>query len=190
MHEDAAGAVRPVIRIAEPSRDAAGCAAIYGRYVRESLVTFETEPPSPEEMSARMHAVLAWTPWLVALQGDRVIGYAYASRHRERAGYRWAVDVSVYLDPEARGRGIGRALYTALFPYLERQGFYRAYAGIGLPNEASVGIHRAFGFGDVGIYRRIGWKHGQWVDVLWMARDLRDDGEPAEPIPFPELRLT
>ncbi|HUA07934.1 MAG TPA: GNAT family N-acetyltransferase [Candidatus Acidoferrales bacterium] len=179
------------VRVADPAADAAACASIYAPFVRETHVSFEIEPPSATEMEARMRAVLAWTPWLVAQEDDAVLGYAYGSRHRERAGYRWSVDVSVYLDPKAHGRGIGRALYGALIPILQRQGFYRAYAGIGLPNDASVGIHRSFGFEPVGVYRRVGWKLGVWTDVLWMGRDLRDDGDesapPGEPIPFADL---
>lgn len=178
------------VRVADPQRDAAGCAAIYAPYVRDTHVSFETDPPDAAQMEERMRAVLAWTPWLVAESDGAILGYAYASRHRDRAGYRWSVDVSVYLTPGARGRGIGRALYSTLFSYLKQQGFYRAYAGIGLPNDASVRIHRSFGFEDVGIYRRVGWKNGTWTDVLWMARDLRDDDNvvPAEPVPFSRLR--
>jgi len=177
------------VRVADPAVDAAACATVYAHYVLASHATFETEPPGADEMAKRMRATLAWTPWLVACEDAAVIGYAYASRHRERAGYRWAVDTSIYLDRDAHGRGIGRTLYSALFPLLERQGFYRAYAGIGLPNEPSVGIHRAFGFTPVGVYEKIGWKHGAWIDVLWMARDLRNDetNPPPEPIPFPAL---
>jgi L-amino acid N-acyltransferase YncA len=177
------------IRMADPSVDAAACAAVYANYVRSSHVTFETEPPTADELDGRIRTTLAWTPWLVACENNAVLGYAYASRHRERAGYRWAVDTSIYLDRAAHGHGIGRALYAELFPLLVRQGFYRAYAGIGLPNAPSVGIHRSFGFEDVGVYRKIGWKQGAWIDVLWMARDLRNDdlSPPAEPIPLPEL---
>ena len=180
------------IRIADPSVDAAACASIYAPYVRDTHISFEVEPPDAREMETRMRAVLAWTPWLIAYDDDTALGYAYGSRHRERAGYRWSVDVSVYLDPTARGRGVGRALYAALIPMLQRQGFYRAYAGIGLPNDASIGIHRAFGFEPIGIYRRVGWKLGVWTDVLWMGRDLRDErdegAQPAEPTPFPDLK--
>ena len=180
------------IRTADPAADAAPCAAVYAPYVRASHVTFETEPPGTEAMAGRIRSTLAWTPWLVACEDDTVLGYAYASRHAERAGYRWSVDVSIYLDPRAHGRGVGRTLYAALFPLLERQGFYRAYAGIGLPNDPSIGIHRAFGFDDVGVYRNVGWKSGSWTDVLWMARDLRNDdaNPPLEPIPFPEIAPT
>jgi L-amino acid N-acyltransferase YncA len=141
-------------------------------------------------MAGRMRGTLTWTPWLVARENGAVLGYAYAERHRERAGYRWAVDASIYLDRDAsHGRGVGRRLYAALFPLLHQQGFYRVYAGIGLPNEQSVGLHRSFGFEDVGIYRKIGWKHGEWIDVLWMSRDLRNNdlNPPPEPIPFWEL---
>ncbi len=139
-----------------------------------------------------MRDVLAWTPWLVAEdEVGRVIGYAYASRHRERAGYRWSVDISVYVDSESRGRGVGRALYAELLPILRRQGFINAYAGIGLPNPASVAIHASLGMRLVGVYERVGWKLGRWVDVAWYAMRLNEPpagaSPPPEPIAWPML---
>jgi phosphinothricin acetyltransferase len=120
-----------------------------------------------------------------------VIGYAYASRHKDRAAYRWSIDISVYVDGSAHRRGVGRTLYGELLPMLRRQGFVNAYAGIGLPNEASVGIHEAIGMSLVGVYERVGWKMGRWVDVAWYGMRLVElgdaDGAPAEPIPFPEV---
>ena len=103
-------------------------------------------------------------------------------------GYRWSVDVAVYLAPGATGRGIGRLLYDRLLPLLEAQGFHRAYAGIALPNDASVGLHRAMGFEPVGTYREVGYKLGAWLDVQWWTRPLADVGTPpAEPIPVGDL---
>ena len=130
-------------------------------------------------MAKRIDAISATYPWLVAT-GDpsgAVLGYAYASRHRERPGYRWSVDVAVYL---ARGRWprIGRLLYGRLLPLLEAQGFHRAYAGIALPNDASVGLHRAMGFEPVGTYREVGYKLGAWLDVQWWTRQLAESAFP------------
>jgi L-amino acid N-acyltransferase YncA len=177
------------IRVASPD-DAAACAAIYAPICTATHISFEEEAPSSDEMRARIERTLAWTPWLVAVENGAVIGYTYASRHRERPGYRWSVDVSVYVDEGARGRGIGRTLYERLFAILEQQRFRRAYAGIALPNDASIATHRAVGFEPVGIYRRVGWKAGKWYDVAWFGRDIGDGNDrdkPDEPIPFARL---
>lgn len=162
-----------VIRDALPS-DAAECARIYAGYVTDSAVSFETEPPSAEEMVQRIAASQAAHAWLVAEEACHVLGYAYATRHRERAGYRFACDVSVYLDPASVGRGVGRRLYAVLLARLESAGFRMACAGIALPNPASEALHRSLGFTDIGIYRRIGWKQGRWHDVLWLQLALGD----------------
>ncbi len=137
-----------------------------------------------------MEAVLAWTPWLVAEdpESGRVIGYAYASRHRERAGYRWSVDISVYVDREWHRRGVGRALYAELIPILRRQGMVNVYAGIAVPNPGSVGLHESLGMKQIGMYEKVGFKFGTWPDVAWFAMRLNEPTEtPQEPIPFPEL---
>jgi L-amino acid N-acyltransferase YncA len=134
--------------------------------------------------------MLAWTPWLVAEEDGRVVGYAYASRHRERAGYRWSVDISVYLESRAQGRGIGRALYTALLTILRRQRFVNVYAGITLPNDASVGLHKAIGMEQIGVYEKVGYKFGQWLGVAWFGMRLNEPADPPdEPIPLPALDL-
>lgn len=178
------------VRVATP-QDASAFAEIYAPYVTDSLVSFEEEPPSAQEMEKRIRTTLAYAPWLTATSAGKVAGYAYASHHRDRAGYRWAVDVSVYLRKEFQRQGIGRRLYEELFPILERQRFRRAYAGIALPNDASVALHRAVGFEEVGVYRRVGWKMGRWLDVVWLQRNIGpdhdDDVTPPEPIPFAEL---
>lgn len=174
------------IRVATPG-DAAAFAAIYSPICTSTHISFEEDPPSVDEMRARIEKTLAWMPWLAAVADGKVLGYAYASRHRERAGYRWSVDVSVFLDESARGRGIGRALYERLFAILEQQRFRRAYAGIALPNDASIALHRALGFEPIATYRRVGWKFDRWYDVAWFGRDIGDSEDPhkpAEPIPF------
>ncbi|HRW18754.1 MAG TPA: N-acetyltransferase family protein, partial [Dermatophilaceae bacterium] len=117
--------------------------------------------------------------WLVATTpDDGIVGFAYAAKHRERAAYRWACDTSVYLAPVAQGHGLGRALYAALIERLAARGYRMLCAGVALPNDASVGLHRAVGFVDVGTYRAIGFKDGRWVDTLWLQRPLGGDGPP------------
>jgi phosphinothricin acetyltransferase len=177
------------VRVADPDRDAADVAEIYGAYVEQSLISFEEVAPTAAEMAARIRSTLEWTPWLVAEdEAGRVAGYAYASRHRERAGYRWSVDISVYVDASVHRRGVGRALYAELVGILRRQRFVNAYAGVALANEASVGLHTAIGMEQIAVYQRVGYKHGQWVDVAWFGMRLMEPAEPpAEPIPFPEL---
>ncbi len=176
------------IRMAETS-DARGIAEIYGPIVAATPISFEIEPPTEHEMAARVAATLALAPWLVCVEGDRVAGYVYASRHRERAAYRWCVDVSVYVRDGLRRSGVGRALYSALFSLLRLQGFYAAHAGITLPNEASVRLHESLGFRPVGVYPRVGFKRGAWHDVGWWQLQLRDrTGEPGRVATVEELR--
>jgi phosphinothricin acetyltransferase len=176
------------IRLADPNRDAAGVAGIYRSAVERTIASFETEPPDDEEMARRMRTVLVRLPWLVAVSGGEVVGYAYAGRHRERAAYRWSVDVSAYIREGNRGRRIGRSLYERLIAILRRQGFANAYAGIALPNPASVALHEAIGMRLIGVYERVGWKLGAWHDVAWYGMRLgepalADTGEPREPAP-------
>src|SRR5579859_3784089 len=126
--------------------DAPQISAIYRPYVEGSFISFETEAPSDAEMAERMRKVTTRLPWLVCEEAGRMLGYAYASRHHERAAYQWSVDVSIYLHRDHHRRGLGRALYAELFELLILQGYYTAYAGITLPNDASIGLHESFGF--------------------------------------------
>lgn len=172
------------IRIATPD-DAGVIAAIYAPYVLETTISFETEAPDAAEIAQRMTKSGGLYPWLVHEAEDGVLGYAYASAHRERAAYRWSVDVSIYLSPRAHRRGIGRGLYHRLLKILELQGFHAAYAGIALPNAASIGLHEACGFTPVGVYREVGHKFGAWRDVGWWGRTLAAPSQdPAPPRPF------
>ena len=172
-----------VIRPADPASDAAACAEIYAPYVLETAISFEEEPPDASELERRIERYSRTHAWLVAEDGDGVVGYAYACPHRERAAYRWAADVSVYVSQQHHRRGIGRALYGELFSLLERQGLHVACAGVTLPNQASVAIHESLGFAPVGVYPRIGYKLGKWWDVGWWELELRaaGDGPPGEP---------
>lgn len=172
--------------------DAAGILAIYAPFCgSDSPVSFEIAPPALEEMAARIAATTEYFPWLVYADGQEVAGYVYATRHAERAAYRWSVNVSAYLHPAYRGRGLGKALYTALFGLLRAQGFYHAYAGITMPNPASVGLHQAMGFTLVGVYHDVGYKSGAWHDVSWWEKLLQPTiTPPAEPHSIQELLAT
>lgn len=174
-----------LIRHAEPERDSAACAAIYAPLVSASATSFEDVPPDAAVFARRIEAVSARYPWLVAEVDGAVAGYAYASPHRERAAYRWAVESAVYIGADHRGRGVGKRLYTALFELLARQGLRTVCAGVTLPNDASVALHESCGFEPVGIYRRIGYKHGRWHDVGWWQLELpAEDGDhPRDPGP-------
>jgi L-amino acid N-acyltransferase YncA len=181
--------VAMTIRVAAPA-DAKTIASIYAPAVLETTISFETTPPTPEGMAARIAKTLVTHPWLVAERDRRIIGYAYSGLHREREAYRWSVDVSVYVAPDMRRAGVGRALYMRLFEILRMQNFRSAFAGIALPNGPSVALHEALGFKPIGIYREVGFKFGQWRDVGWWRLGLTSaSGEPAEPIPFSALVL-
>jgi L-amino acid N-acyltransferase YncA len=162
--------------------DAERCTAIYAPYVRETAISFEGEPPAAEEMARRIAEAQRAHAWLVLEADGEVVGYAYGGPFMARAAYRWAVTVSVYLEQGRRRSGGGRALYEALFDRLAARGHRTALAGIALPNDASIGLHRALGFEPVGTYRRVGWKHGRWHDVAWYQRPLADDDGPPAPL--------
>jgi phosphinothricin acetyltransferase len=168
------------IRHADPDRDAAACAAIYAPHITAGVASLEERAPEPHEMAERIRIISRDYPWLVAEIDGAVAGYAYGSRHRDRAAYRWSADVTVYISTEHHRRGVGRALYGALFELLARQNVYEVCAGVTLPNDASVGLHEAMGFTPVGMYRDIAFKFGQWRSVGWWQMSLRPrpDGEP------------
>jgi phosphinothricin acetyltransferase len=170
-------------------RHAAALASIYAPLVRDTAVSFETDVPDASEMARRIESTLPRHPWLVCEQDGVARGYAYAGRHRARAAYRWSVEVSVYVAAPAHRSGVGTGLYAALLEILASQGFHRAYAGITLPNPASVALHEALGFAPVGVFHAVGFKGGVWHDVGWWERALVDDGAPPrEPTPFERLR--
>jgi phosphinothricin acetyltransferase len=161
--------------------DAAQVQAIYAPIVRDSAISFEADPPDEAEMRRRISATLTKLPWLVRERGGEVLGYAYARPHRDRTAYQWSVEVAVYVARHARGAGVGRGLYLPLLDLLASQGLVNAYAGITLPNPASVGLHEALGFTPVGVYRESGFKHGAWRDVGWWQRRLRELAVPPAP---------
>lgn len=176
------------IRVATIS-DTAAIQAIYAPIVRDTAISFETEPPTVQTMQQRITDTLESWPWLVCEQQDAVVGYVYGSRHRTRAAYQWSVDVSVYIHARTRRSGIGRALYTSLFALLTLQGYYNCFAGITLPNPASVRLHESLGFTPVGVYRTVGYKLGVWHDVGWWQLPLQSGQDaPSPPRAFWELQ--
>ena len=140
-----------LIRVAR-TEDAVAMSEIYAPIVRDTFISFETEPPSVAEMARRVEATLQDYPWLVIEEAGRAIAYAYAREHRTRQAYSWACDVSVYVGERARRRGLARMLYKCLFELLVAQGLKTAYAGIALPNAASVALHEDLGFKCIGVY--------------------------------------
>jgi phosphinothricin acetyltransferase len=178
-----------MIHLATPD-DAEQVQAVYAPYCH-TPISFESEPPSVEEMRGRLVKVLGQYPWLICENDGAVLGYAYATQHRERAAYRWSVDTAIYVRQGRQRRGVGRALYTSLLAVLPLQGFVNAYAGVTLPNPASVGLHEAVGFRSVGVYRQVGFKCGAWHDVAWFQRPLQPPpGEPLTPKRLEEVRHT
>lgn len=177
------------IRLATPD-DGAALSAIYRPAVADRATSFEVDPPDAAEMARRVAATLEHYPWLVCEDAGQVTGYAYASRHRERAAYQWAVEASAYVRDSVHRKGVGRRLYESLFRVLALQGYQRAFAGITLPNEASVGFHEALGFSPVGVYHRIGWKRGAWHDVMWLERAVQENLAPPDSPPTPLTGLT
>ena len=175
------------IRTASPA-DAPAIADIYAPIVRETAISFESEPPTAAEMAGRIARTLESHPWMVAVEDDAILGYAYGSQFRARAAYRWTSEVSAYVKTSVRGGGVGRALYVRLLACLRRQNFHSALAIITLPNEASVRFHESFGFEPAGVLREVGYKFATWHDVATLRLVLSDPGaSPPEPIPYSEL---
>jgi L-amino acid N-acyltransferase YncA len=176
-----------VIRTAHVA-DARDIQAIYAPIVTATAISFEIEPPSIAQIEERIRDTRSRFPYLNCVAGEKVLGYAYAGAHRERQAYRWSVDVTIYVDEEARGSGVGRSLYGTLIRILQRQRFHAAFAGITLPNEGSVALHKSVGFQPVEIYDEVGFKFERWHSVSWWRRGLCE-GQPAgEPIAFEALR--
>jgi phosphinothricin acetyltransferase len=173
-----------MIRTATPD-DAPAVVAIYAPIVRDTVISFELEPPGVDEIRRRITATLPVLPWLVGEDAQgAVCGYVYASRFRERAAYQWAVEVTAYVREDCRGAGVGRRLYTRLFELLIDLGYFQAIAGITLPNAASVGLHKAMGFEVVSHYRNVGHKQGAWHDVGYWQKALRPLQHPLPPRPY------
>jgi phosphinothricin acetyltransferase len=169
-----------LIRPATPS-DAAAMLSIYAPIVQSTAISFESEPPSLAEFEGRVRKYSSGWAWLVCELNGAVVGYAYGSPHRERAAYRWSTETSAYVAPEARRQGVGTLLYQALLPALASKGLCNAYAGIALPNPASVALHVSVGFRSIGTFPAVGRKFGQWHDVGWFHCSLRQLAPGEEP---------
>ena len=159
--------VRPAV-----SADAEALLRIYRPFVEETAISFEARLPTLSELEQRIvRALDAWA-WLVAEVEGRPVGYAYGSAHRPREAYRYAVETSAYVESGFQRQGIASALYRQLLTDLATRGYHNAYAGVTLPNNASLGFHRHLGFEDIGVFPRVGYKFGQWHDVAWLYRPL------------------
>jgi phosphinothricin acetyltransferase len=157
------------IRLAS-ANDCGAIAAIYNYYVLESTISFEEEAVSVEEMTARFGETSAALPWLVAVDGVRILGYAYASKWKGRCAYRYSAEATVYLEKGSSGQGLGTRLYTALFDILRAQGLHTVIGGIALPNPASVALHEKMGLKKAAHFSEVGFKFGRWIDVgYWQA---------------------
>ena len=175
------------IRIANKD-DSPALAEIYAPIVERTHISFELEPPDADEMGRRMAKALDKHVGLVAEEAGQVIGYAYASNYREKPAYRWSTETTIYVRDGIRTKGIGRSLYGALLRILRAQGYRRAFAGIALPNAASVGLHEALGFRHIGTNPEAGFKFGRWHDLGWWSFQLNSRaGEPAQPVPLQQL---
>ncbi len=175
-------------RLATPE-DAEGVLAIYGPFCESSPVSFEIVAPSVNELRSRIEKISRQYPWLICEIDGKVAGYVYASQHRERGAYRWNVDVAAYVDENFRRRHVGQALYSTLFSVLRGQGYFKAFAGITLPNDASVGLHESVGFKPIAVYGGVGYKLGRWLDVGWWQYELQPEIEnPPEPLPLAAIR--
>jgi L-amino acid N-acyltransferase YncA len=148
---------------------------IYRPFVQDTAVSFELMPPTVTEFENRIVAAQTQWAWLVAESSETIVGYAYAAAFRERAAYRFTAEVSAYIHPEHQGRGVAGALYRRLFEILRTKGYCNAYAGIVLPNDASIAFHKSLGFSSVGVFHRAGFKFGRWHDVSWWEVRLRDE---------------
>lgn len=182
------------LRIRQASiEDAEIIRRIYEPYCLDSIITFEEKAPSLSEMAERIETMGSTLPWLVGYPSgqNQVLGYAYAGKHRQRRGYQWSVETSVYLGPDAKRIGLGRLLYRTLFELLKAQGLINAYAGIALPNNASVEFHKNMGFKHFATYEKVGYKKKQWVDVSWWHRDLNPfpKGDPEAPLPLSKVDI-
>ena len=176
------------IRVATAA-DAGQILAIYAPYIEHTSYTFETEVPTVEQFAARITRYLEYWPWLVAEINGRIAGYAYASRYRERTGYQWCAECSIYMHDDYRKQGIGKKLYEELFRILEKQGYRNVYAVINTPNDTSVAFHESCGFTFFAMYEKVGWKLGQWKNVGWWRLVLNEfDDKPLAPVRFSSLR--
>ncbi len=166
--------------------DAEQIIIIYAPSILTSSVSFETILPSIEEMQIRIKTILQIFPWIVCEVNGKIAGYVYASRHRDREAYQWSCECSVYIHTDFKGKGIGERLYRLLFRILQAQGFRNVYAGITLPNDASIRLHEKCGFEKFSVYEDVGYKFNNWHSVGWWKLRLND----YTPDPPPPLKIS
>lgn len=175
------------VRVVKPE-DANSVLKIYAPYVADTSITFETEIPTIDDMRGRIRNISAVYPWYVHEENNEVKGYAYASKHRERAAYRWSVDFAVYVDGDFHGNGIGKMLFSKLIETVTGLGYYNAFGIIALPNDKSIALHESCGFTLAGVKTNCGFKLGEWHDIgVWQLKLREAEGEPAEPLAFNSL---
>ncbi len=143
---------------------------IYSKYILETTITFEIDVPSIESFTDRIKTISSSFPYIVYEEDDKILGYAYVTKFKERAAYNHSVECTVYVNSEYRGKGIGKALYTELFERTKKEGFKNIYAYITLPNNASLSIHDKFDFHEVGTYKNVGFKHNKLLDVICLEK--------------------
>ena len=179
-----------IIRLATAA-DAEGILAIYAPYITNTSFTFESEVPTVKDFAERIESYLLNWPWLVCDDNGRIAGYAYAGRYRERIGYQWCVESSVYIHDDYMRRNIARALYTALFEILKQQGYRNVYAVINTPNDRSVRLHESLGFTWFANYENVGYKLGKWKTVGWWQLIINEyTDEPPAPVKFEKMDKT
>ncbi len=174
------------LRIAT-KEDGAAIAAIYAHYVENTAITFEYVAPDAEEFGKRITHKLEKYPFIVAEADKKIVGYAYADTFRERAAFGWCAELSVYVDRNETGKGIGQRLYAALVDILRLQGVCSVVAAITVPNEKSIALHEKMGFRCVGEMKRVGFKLGTWHDMAWYEKQIKCTDPPLAVIPFGEL---
>ncbi len=181
--------MNPHLRLATEN-DAHAMLAIYEPFIHDTAFTFELVSPSMDEFRRRIRDTIKQHPWLVCedLEAGKIMGYAYAGKHHERAAYQWSANVSIYIAADQHRQGIGRKLYAALFRILAEQGYCNLYGGITLPNAPSVALHESFGFKPTALYKSVGFKFGDWHDVGYWHLLLRPLATPTAP-PLTTYRL-
>lgn len=180
----------PTIRLITAS-DVEAVREIYLPYVRNTSITFECTEPSIEEFTHKIETIASQYPWVVYEDNAKILGYAYASRHRSKEAYDWSPESTIYVKEGAHGKGIGRKLYQTLFSILKLQGYVNVYAGVTQPNEKSDKLHEAVGFTQLGLFKNIGYKLGKWHDTKWYQLALRDHSEnPVTPKSISSIKST
>lgn len=165
--------------------DAKAVLNIYQPYIETTAITFETSVPSLADFTGRIKSNTEKYPWLVAEAEGAIIGYAYASKHRDREAYQWCVESSVYVLEAYHNKGIAKELYSKLFGILQQHGYVNVYAGVTLPNPKSYSFHTKMGFEPIGVYKNIGYKLGKWHDVAWLVKTINEHTiDPSAPVKY------